>query len=221
MKYLGVHLDEFLTGSDHCSAIYIKLKRSIGILSKSKQFINSKELLSVYYAAFSSVLTYGCQVWGINSGSHFKKIQVLQNDAIRVLSNLKYNDHVSPSYKDLKILKLKDHITLLNCLLVHNFFSNRLPTSFNEFFVPLSGAHSHETRGSIKNLLFIPSVNSVRYGRKSVKLQAIKDWNSICNIFTTTDLLKLSKKKVASLIKDHFLNTYHSMHPPLYKGGGG
>ena len=49
----------------------------------------------------------------------------LQNDAICFLCNLDMRDHVSPSYKKLEILKLKDHVTLLNCLFVHDFFNNK------------------------------------------------------------------------------------------------
>ena len=208
LKYLGVYLDEYLNGSAHCSSIFIKLKRAIGILSKSKQFVNFKELLSIYYATFSSILTYGCQVWGINSTNHFKKIQILQNDAIRILSNLQYYDHVSPSYKEHKILKIKDQIKLLNCLLVHDFFNNKLPISFDAFFMPLSSISNHKTRNSNKNCLFVPSVNTVRYGRKTVKIQAINDWNSICNDFPDKDLVNISRHKLKSLVKLHLLNTY-------------
>ena len=36
IKYLGVYLDEFLDGSAHCRELQIKLRRSIGIVAKTK-----------------------------------------------------------------------------------------------------------------------------------------------------------------------------------------
>ena len=66
IKYLGGYLDEFLDGSAHCHELHVKLRRSIGILDKTKNYINQNELISLYHATFSSLLLYGCQVWSTN-----------------------------------------------------------------------------------------------------------------------------------------------------------
>ena len=41
--------------------------------------------------------------------------------------NSGFNAHTNPLFKELNILKLEDHTTLLNCLFVHDYFNKRLP----------------------------------------------------------------------------------------------
>ena len=54
--------------------------------------------------------------------------------------------HVTPYYHSLKILKLKDSITLTNCLLVHDYINKKLPSSFDGFFTFQSEVNSMVTR---------------------------------------------------------------------------
>ena len=62
-----------------------KLNQAIGSLSKVRHFISQHLLKTIYYTLFSSHLIYGCQVWRQNHGSEFKKIETLQEKAIRIL----------------------------------------------------------------------------------------------------------------------------------------
>ncbi len=59
IKYLGVYLDAMLSGSHHCDLLVKKLKRAKGMLSKTRHYVPSEELLSIYYAIFSSHMVYG------------------------------------------------------------------------------------------------------------------------------------------------------------------
>ena len=63
IKYLGVYLDETLSGDHHCKELSKILSRANGMLSKARHYA-PEELKSMYHALFSSHLTYGLQVWG-------------------------------------------------------------------------------------------------------------------------------------------------------------
>ena len=63
IKYLGVYLDETLTGDQHCNILSKTLSRANGVLAKARHYA-PRELRSMYYALFSSHLNYGSQVWG-------------------------------------------------------------------------------------------------------------------------------------------------------------
>ena len=39
VKYLGIYLDEFLTGTFHCEEIIKKLNRANGILAKARHYM--------------------------------------------------------------------------------------------------------------------------------------------------------------------------------------
>ena len=76
LKYLGVFLDEFLTGNSHCTLLITKLSRAIGMIAKIRHFLhdNQKQLLSLYHSIFSSHMIYGCQTWGLNDTPLVRKI---------------------------------------------------------------------------------------------------------------------------------------------------
>ena len=58
VKYLGVYLDETLSGSVHCEDLTKKLCKSNGILAKLRHYVPIQQLKDVYHATFSANLTY-------------------------------------------------------------------------------------------------------------------------------------------------------------------
>ena len=108
IKYLGIYLDETLSGKFHCSELIKKLTRSNAMLSKIRHFVTQEQLISIYFAIFSSHITYGFQIWGLNkSSAHFKKIEKLQKKAVRIKSFPPYGAHTEPIFKNFNILKLR------------------------------------------------------------------------------------------------------------------
>ena len=121
-------------------------------------------------------MLYGCQIWGQTDTKSFNKIKILQNNAIRLITFAEsFYDHFTPIYiyKELKLLKLRDIVTLHNFLLIHDYFNKNLPKSFVDFFSLASDIHTHGTRTAISGQLFIPYSDSVRYGRNSIKIATI------------------------------------------------
>ena len=98
-------------------------------------------------------MTYGCQIWGQSfTDTYMNKIQVLQNNAMRLISFAdNFRDHVSPIYQNYNLLKIKDLISLKNMLLIHDYFKNKLPNSFNGYFTIKVNAEPNE--GSLRNII--------------------------------------------------------------------
>ena len=67
---------------------------------------------------FSSHLKYGCQIWDQATNTYVNKIFTLQITAIRIITCLEFPAHSSPLFKKHQILKIRDHVTLENCLLM-------------------------------------------------------------------------------------------------------
>ena len=174
LKYLGVFLDEFLTGNSHCTLLITKLSRAIGMIAKIRHFLhdNQKQLLSLYHSIFSSHMIYGCQTWGLNDTPLVRKIQTLQNRALRLVTfadqtNSTFNHH-NDIYKKLRLLKFRDFVDLRNLVFVHDYFNNALPESFTEYFTLSSNTHSHNTRTSIRGTIHVHRTNSVKFGSNSL-----------------------------------------------------
>ena len=66
------------------------------------------------------------------------------------------------------------------------------------------------TRQSAIGSLFMPVIESERYGRQSIKHQAILAWNQILRIFPNEDFYTISRIKFKRVIKDHFIALYQS-----------
>ena len=65
IKYLGVYLDRFLTGTAHCEQLLTKLNRANGMIAKIRHYLkqNPSQLFSIYHSILSSHMVYGCQRW--------------------------------------------------------------------------------------------------------------------------------------------------------------
>ena len=133
IKYLGIYLDESLSGIYHCNELTKKLRRANGMLAKVRHYVLENELKSIYHAIFSSLMMYGCQVWGQNKNYAVKKIFKLQKNALRIITFSDFRASTNPLFKKLGILKISDNITLQNCLFVHDALNNKLPSNFKNF----------------------------------------------------------------------------------------
>ena len=67
-------------------------------------------------------MIYTCQTWEQNKGK-IKKISELQDKAIRIINFKPKNYPVAELYKNSRILKLSDHIKLLNCKFVRDILT--------------------------------------------------------------------------------------------------
>ena len=212
IKYLGVYLDYDLSGITHCKEILPKLRRCNGMLAKARHHIlQKKDLLSIYYSMFSSILTYGSQVWGLLDNPTLDKIERAQKAAVRIISFSEFKAHTSPIFNEIKILKFKDYIKLQNILLIHDHRNNKLPVSFSDVFVE-GREICAETRAetyALTKLEPLPIYNHIRYGRKSITHTSAAIWNNFSkHIFPEVDMSALSRKKLKQIVTDHFLCNY-------------
>ena len=208
IKYLGIYLDSTLNGQSHCEVLSKKLKRANGMLSKIRHYVPVAELRSIYYAIFSSHMTYGAQIWGQTTTIHNEKIFKLQNRAMRIISFSNYRADAEPLYRANNILKLDDYITLQNCLFVYDSLHENLPDCFDGYFQKLDeiyteGMHTvHSQLGS----LFIPYKATERYGICSITRKCIDSWN----YFTKT--LKTDLSKLSRLVLKEKINQFYGIH---------
>ena len=83
---------------------------------------------------------------GTIQGTEFKKIETLQEKAIRIIKFLPNNAPVSKEMHKLRILKLKDFITLQNVLFVYDCLEEERMKSFNTTFKQMETNQFYNTR---------------------------------------------------------------------------
>ncbi len=144
-KYLGVHLDDDLSGTTHCEKLLSRLRRANGMLAKVRYHVaDPKYILTMYHSLFASIQNYGAQVWGLLGNSKIKKVERAQKAALRIITFADFYAHTNPIFQELRILKFQDNIKLQHILLVHDFKNKKLPSSFSDFFI--DNANSIHTR---------------------------------------------------------------------------
>ena len=203
IKYLGVYLDETLSGDQHCRELSKVLARAMGMLSKARHYAPGS-IKSLYHALFSSHIKYGAQTWGLSNNEHVKNVFLLQKAALRIITFSEFRAHTSVLFKEQKILKFNDQVSLDNCLFVYDFFKNNLPQCFFNYFKTLQESYpaNVSTRNSKSGHLVVPPANSTKYGLKSFKRSAINAWNLFTknfingNLNTDDSLLRFSRNEL-------------------------
>ncbi|KAL4141647.1 hypothetical protein QTP88_004249 [Uroleucon formosanum] len=123
VKYLGVTLDKRLTWGPHIASklqqAYQRLSMLFPILNK-KSVIQKKCSILIYKQLLRSLITYACPIWGNCSATHLRKIQIFQNKVLRIITNAPWFVRNENLHKDLRIIKIQDHIKAL----AENFHSS-------------------------------------------------------------------------------------------------
>ena len=196
--------NEFLSWSTCYTLLKRKLNREIRSLSKILDFTSQHLLKTINYSLFNSHLIYGCQVWGQYQGTEFKKIETLQEKAIRIIKFLPNNAPVSKEMHKLRILKQKDVIRLQNILFVYGCLEEERMKSFNTTFKRIRLINfTIQDAYQLKRRDF----KAEKYDRFAILKKCLSDWNLLHNALKS-NFEKIKRSEIKTLVTNHFLNKY-------------
>ena len=202
ISFLGVTIDEFLSWKAHVKNVTLKVSRGVGILSKLRYIVPDNVLMLLYNTIILPHLSYCSIVWGNSYSSHLNEIKLLQNKAIRIITNSEYKCSSNPLFIKMKVLPIQQLITLNTLIFMYNFHSGHLPLIFKTMFVINSSVHPHKTRQRM--LLHKPPVRTT-HALNSFQNMGINRWNdlnlSIKSSTTLTKFKKLCKKELFTNLK--------------------
>ena len=133
-KFLGIIIDEHLTWKYHLNHINNKISRALFAIKQMKHILPQESLRTLYFALIQPHLNYGVLAWGKANQAAINKTEMLQKKAIRLINKSPYNSHTEPLFKTSEILKLKDLHEYQSLIFMKDYFSNRLPQSFDNSF---------------------------------------------------------------------------------------
>ena len=171
--YLGMKLDEQLSLETHANSVIKKVANKLYQLTKIRYLVSKKAALLIYKNMILPLMEYGDIFLHSASQKIRKKLQVLQNKALRcALAKDKYTKS-DDLHKEGKILKLKNrrHIHIL----LHMFQLAQMPD------FKLWKAHQPtgvRTRSSKKKLISLRKPKNEKY-KKSITYQGPKLWNAL------------------------------------------
>src|SRR6218665_1543207 len=147
-KFLGIHIDQYLTWEDHIKVISNKISKNLGIIRKIGHLLPTKVLTSLYYTLINPYLLYGNTVWSSNYNSRTRCLVILQKRIIRIIARLKYFDHSHESFINLSIMKFKHINTYTTGLYTYKSLYNLLSPATIKLMTTINEVHEHFTRGS-------------------------------------------------------------------------
>ena len=136
-----------------------------------------------------------------------KNLELLQNKALRII-NFKNNEYnVNELYRINKILKIADHIKLLNCLFVRNVIAQSTIPPFQEIFIQMRDTHQYNTRHTTQNTVTLNQYKAAFYGTHLIKHKSTLIWNQVNNV-APSDLLQKSRSEIRECITNKFISNY-------------
>ena len=119
-----------------------------------------------------------CQLLMQTQTQFLQNIEKIQNKALTIMA---FQNTWQPSeqiYKESKIFKLRDSVTIINLELVYDQMKKILPRIFRSFVVNKTSQNLYNTRG---NSFEVSQVKAAIYGSKSFILRAIRAWDFFQN----------------------------------------
>ena len=202
IRYLGVYIDCNLTWKNHIQYISKKIKRSVGILSKIRHYVPLAILSQLYYTLIFPYLSYAATTWGNTYLTTLKPLTILQKKAVRLICFAEFNEHSSPLFFKLGILKLSDVIFLQNALFMHDYHTDALPSVFQGFFKPIHNIHRYNTRLASKDTYYTFKIRT-NYGKFNIRFSGAKVWNSI-----QENLKSEKRNQFKKILQKNILSTY-------------
>lgn len=170
IRYLGILIDSHLNWKHHIDCIVKKIRRSTGILSKLRYYVGLDILLSLYYALIYPFLTYGIIIWGNTYKTTLQPIFILQKRAMRLITFSRFDEHSSPLFKSLEIIKFLDLVTFNLAIFMYKYHNQLLPSVFSSFFSKISQIHTYNTRLGAKQSYYLPKART-NYGIFNIRFQ--------------------------------------------------
>ena len=198
IKFLNVLLDENLSWKTHIKYIENKISKNIGILFKSRPFLNKKSIITL-------LLVYSQlhKLWQCLLGQHLQnKLEKnsQQKHALRIIFNKSKFEHTSGLFKSSKIL----NVYKLNNFSTAVFMDKIQGKSAPGIFLPKfrKSSHSYPTRFPHLNYVKVtPKLNKCKYG---ISYRGPFIWNNFLStaVKEITDVAKFKaaiKSKLLSL----------------------
>ena len=203
IKYLGVMIDDTMSWKHHISYICSRISRNTGIIAKLRHYLSIKQLKQLYYNLIYPYISYAIMAWGSTYKTNLQKLQVKQNNIIRLIFFATIRGKDTESAKPL--LNLIDVLTVQNIYRLHilkfmHFWHNGLlPSIFDSMFKYARNVHSYNTRYASNDNLYKSGVKT-NIGKQTISFAAIDHWKNLPSQLKSMSTFSFTKQLKAHLL---------------------
>lgn len=178
VKLLGVTIDFQLNFNEHVSNICKKASRQLNVLKRIGTHLTKLGKLTIYYSFIMSNFNYCPLVWHFCGETNTKKIEKIQERALRFI----YNEYTS-SYEDLlcksKLPSLKVRRLRTFALEVFKIVNKDCPVYLFDLIDIKNTSYSFR----YQNKAALPQVRTTSFGLQSFRYAGAKLWNELPDHF--------------------------------------
>ena len=138
-----IHKD--LSWKPYITSICGKVAKVIGILSRSRRYVPSVTLKTLYNSLFLPYINYCNLIWASTYASYLEPLYLLQKKAIRIITFSPPRTRSKPLFSKLNILSLHSLYKFHVSCFVFSHFNRLLPASLSSLHV-LHDFHDYLTR---------------------------------------------------------------------------
>ena len=191
---LGVVIDDELNFTKHINNVCIKGARKVGVLMRFRNLIPTEAKLRIFKAFILPQVTYCHSVWHHCRSSDERKLERLQERALRAI----YRDRTSTYEALLEKTRLP---TLCNrrlqdmAIFMYKVKTNLVPSYISDLF------SCDMSRYNLRNTedFSLPRCNTVTYGRHSLRYMGPYIWSKLHKSIKMADSLTAFKNQVRAL----------------------
>lgn len=204
VRNLGVLFDSEMSMSSHvsmlCKNVYFQLRK----IGNIRTFLNENVTKTLVISLILSKLDYCNALLAGLPNDIIQRLQLVQNNAARLVFKKRKYDSVTPLLQELHWLPIKQRIDFKICVMCYKALNNMAPGYLcNEIerYVPARSLRSSND----KTILVKPKYNYVRYGKRSFTYYGPAVWNTLPKHVRESSTLSIFKQQ----LKHHlFLQAY-------------
>ena len=195
-------IDQNLKWNHHIDHLTAIISRNIGIMNRSKFFLDKHSLTLLYNTLVLPYINYCCLVWGFTFPTYLHRIELLQKRAVRIIENQHRLAHTGPIFQNLKLLKVQDIAKQQLILVMHRKLTSNLPVDIDFLFHILDPSLTRTRRRQH----FIEPFTVKHYRSRISTWLGPRLWNSIISPrYSLNDARLLTKFNLKKVTKNHFL----------------
>ncbi|CAB4007162.1 Hypothetical predicted protein [Paramuricea clavata] len=192
-KDLGMTIDSYLTYDQHITNLVSSCMNSLCQINRVKKCFDKEALTLIVSALVMNKMFYCSTVWSNTSSTNIKKLQLVQNFACRIITNIGKFDHISPGLRELNWLLVKEQLLLREAIMMYKCVNELAPHYLSDLFTKRSDIHQRDTRSH--DSLQIP-LYKTSAGQRSFHDRGVTLWNDLDIKYKKLDSLKTFKNEL-------------------------
>jgi hypothetical protein len=205
VKNLGVVMDSTLSWSRHVSALSSKIYCVLRNLYRFRSSTKHEVRVKLARTLAMPIIDYCNMLLTDMSAEEIRRLQVVQNNIVRYIFNLKKRQSITPFYKELQWLKVKERVHLSSMIQIFKTVHNYGPSYLKDFFKLASDTKTRGTRSHPLSLQ-LPRSNCLMF-EQSIPYNGVRMWNSLpSHILNSKSIAIFKKRLTAHLITKSQLN---------------